>query len=137
MFATFIRRKPVDWNKVKSVLVKEDFVAVNEQRARHMELTRILATPIPKLDMSLYKEQLDNQTLVADIESTLKSFKPATADVEPVLKSLREQRLSAVEKAKETVDHVTKTVAGFKADLEAIKNIKHYSQLEVFTLFPP
>jgi hypothetical protein len=89
-------KKVLDWNKVKAVLAKEDFSIVNEHRARGLELSRVLAATVPKVDLSHYKSVLENQKLVADIEAELKTFKPARADPAPILKSLKDQRVAAV-----------------------------------------
>lgn len=90
------RKAIVDFAKVKSILSPADFALVNEQRARHQELTRIMATAIPKVDIAQYKAVLQNQKVVQDVEAALKSFKPAKANPAPILKSLDEQRVEAV-----------------------------------------
>jgi hypothetical protein len=89
-------RVALDWAKVKAILSPQDFAVVNEQRARHMELTRILATPIPKIDLAQYKAVLQNQQVVGEVESSLQGFRPVKADPNPILKSLDEQQVQAV-----------------------------------------
>ena len=90
-------RAAVDWLKVKAILDPKDFAVVNQYRQRHMELTRVLAQPIPKVDGEQYRQQLmANRQVVADVEAALKQFKPREADVAPVLADLDEQEQEAV-----------------------------------------
>lgn len=96
MSAKKASRTVLDWAKVKAILSPQDFAVVNEQRARHTELTRILATPIPKIDLAQYKAVLENQKVASEVESSLQAFRPAKADPAPVLKSLDDQQVQAV-----------------------------------------
>jgi hypothetical protein len=90
------RNPALDWNKVKAILSPEDFAVVSQQRARHLELNRILTTPVPKIDFSQYKSILSNQNVVEQVQQALTGFQPVKADSAPVLKSLDEQEVVAV-----------------------------------------
>lgn len=90
------RAAALDWGKVKAVLAPQDFAVVSAQRARHQELSRVLATPLPKVDLEQYKQVLANQEVVAQVEQALAGYKPVTGDVSPVLRSLDEQQAKAV-----------------------------------------
>lgn len=89
-------RKVIDWSKVKGILAPQDFALVNEQRARHHELARVLTTQVPKIDFDYYKRVLQNQALVSDVEKSVAAFKPQPADVSDVMASLNEQEQAAV-----------------------------------------
>lgn len=123
--------KSLDWQKVKAVLSAKDFAVVAEQRARHLELTRLLSQKPAKIDMAHYKQALANQQVVSQIQAALTSFAPVKADAAGILKSLDEQEKEALEQARHTVEHVHQTVSGFKRDLEGIKNVQHFDHLTV------
>ena len=95
--STVVRRaKPLDWAKVKAVLAPQDFTVVSEQRARHMELERILSQPLPKLDFEAYRSLLQNQEVVKQAEQAVHSYRPLKGDVSAVLESLNAQQVAAV-----------------------------------------
>lgn len=95
--ANFIQRtKAFDWAKVKAILAPQDFTIVNEQRARHQELSRILATPLPKIDFQQYSQVLSNQDVVKQAEQAVKQFQPTKGEVGTIIQSLDEQKLTAV-----------------------------------------
>jgi hypothetical protein len=89
-------RRTLDWAKVKAILAPQDFNIVSVQRQRHTELTRILATPLPKIDFEHYRSALANKDVVNQTEAALKGFKPSKVDAASVLKSLDEQEAAAV-----------------------------------------
>lgn len=91
-------RRVLDWGKIKAILSPEDFKVVSEQRARNTEFTRILSTPVPKIDFEQYKSVLKNQDIVRDIENAVNKYAPKRADVSEVLKSLDAQEKESVSK---------------------------------------
>jgi hypothetical protein len=96
MASALRQAKVIDWSKVKAVLAPQDFVVVSEHRGRSMELARILAAPLPKLDFSQYRNKLANKDLVDQVESYVQGFQPDSVDVSEVVKSLNEQQHTAV-----------------------------------------
>lgn len=88
--------KPLDWSKVKANLAPQDFAIVSEQRSRHAEATRILATPLPKIDLSHYKRVLKNLSLLEQAEAALASFSPVSVNTASILKDLENQEVAAV-----------------------------------------
>jgi hypothetical protein len=89
-------KKIIDFAKAKAILSPQDFVLVSEQRARNSELTKVLTTALPKIDIEHYRSVLSNQKLVAEVEKALKDFKPVKGNTSSALEDLKAQRQVAV-----------------------------------------
>ncbi|MCJ1308507.1 ATP synthase d subunit [Agyrium rufum] len=126
----------IDWTKITSQLGLKGSTAAsltafkkrNDDAKRKLQ---ILSDQPQNIDFSQYRSVLKNQSVIDEIESHFKSFKPVTYDVSRQLKAIETFEAQAVQNAQDTKGAVDKELRDLEATLQNIEGARPFEELTV------
>ncbi|KAK2764986.1 ATP synthase d subunit [Arachnomyces sp. PD_36] len=136
MAATRTAALKIDWVKVSSSLGLRGQTAASLQafKKRNDDARRkvqMLSEQSQEVDFEHYRSTLKNQTVINEIESHFKTFKPVTYDVNRQLKAIEAFEAQAVENAEQTKGKVEAELKNLEKTLENIETARPFEDLTV------
>lgn len=83
------------------------------------------------VDFSHYRSTLKNSAVVDELESKVKSFKPATYDVQAIQKAIDAFEAKAVDSAQQTEKKIAEELKDLQATLDNIQSARPFDQLTI------
>ncbi|TIA75342.1 hypothetical protein E3P89_00322 [Wallemia ichthyophaga] len=136
MQVTRISRQAVDFSRLTSQigLGKDTVAQINAFRKRADEAKRSLTNLQEHkvdVDFSHYRSTLKNSAVVDELESKVKSFKPATYDVQAIQKAIDAFEAKAVDSAQQTEKKIAEELKDLQATLDNIQSARPFDQLTI------
>jgi ATP synthase D chain, mitochondrial (ATP5H) len=126
----------LDWAKLGTQLglkgnTASALVAFKKRHDDALRKVRVLQEQSTDIDFSQYRSVLKNRAIVDEIESKIKSWKPATYDVTRQIKAIEAFETQAVKSAEETKIVVEKELKELDKCLKNIEEARPFDQLTV------
>lgn len=126
----------IDWAKIGTSLGLRGQTAASLQafKKRNDDARRkvqVLSDQPQEIDFAHYRSVLKNQSVVDEIESYFKTFKPVTYDVNRQIKAIEAFEAQAVKNAEETKDKVNMELRDLEKTLQNIEEARPFEELTV------
>lgn len=131
----------LDWIKVSTSLGLrgQTASALSAFKKRHDDARRkiqALSEAPQTVDFSHYREILNNKSVIDEIETAVKNFKPTTYDVSRQLRAIEAFEQQAIKNAEETKTAVDRELADLEKTLTNIETARPFADLTVVCLGP-
>ena len=96
---------------------------------------QILSSQPQEIDFAKYRSELKNQSVIDEIEGSVKGFKPATYDVSRQIRAIEAFEAQAVKNAEETKSVVDNELRDLEKTLGNIESARPFEDLTVVCFF--
>ncbi|MCJ1335690.1 ATP synthase d subunit [Bachmanniomyces sp. S44760] len=126
----------IDWTKINNSLNLKGSTATalaafkkrNDDAKRRVQ---ILSSQPQEIDFAKYRSELKNQSVIDEIEGSVKGFKPATYDVSRQIRAIEAFEAQAVKNAEETKSVVDNELRDLEKTLGNIESARPFEDLTV------